>query len=61
MCDGNGIYHDYNFVNRRRSMGVSDDKIVCRETLKKLEFEYSVSVGDESTGGYGFQWSFPNV
>ena len=73
MRDENGIYHDYDFVHHRRSdlvnaagflpfaLGVSNDAGACKATLEKLEFEYGVSVGDESTGGYGFQWSYPNV
>lgn len=73
MREENGVYHDYDFVNRKRSeivsaasllpfaMGISDDKSACKATLEKLELEYGISVGDESTGGFGFQWAFPNV
>ena len=73
LRDENGIYHDYDFVSRKQSdivnaaslvpfaVGLSNDATACKATLDKLEFTYGVSVGDESTGGSGFQWSFPNI
>ncbi len=73
LKDEEGIYHDYNFVTGKRSslitgasmtpfgMGVSAEQAAAQATLKKLEFPYGVSVGDETSGNRGFQWAYPNM
>ena len=67
-----GVYHDYNFVEKRLSklvtgasitpyvFGISEDKKGCLEAFKRLELPYGVAVGDKQTDS-GFQWAYPNT
>ena len=72
FMDEEGVYHDYNFVEKRRSklvtgasitpyvFGISEDKKGCLEAFKRLELPYGVAVGDKQTDS-GFQWAYPNT
>lgn len=73
LMDESGVFHDYDFINGKISsyvcgadmlpftMRVSTNKNACLLTLKKLEYDFGVSVGEKFNDGFRYQWAYPNM